>query len=56
LGGDFQGIWVYRADLIWQERESEFVSALLVRGLDESAGPSLGLVAFLQSLLPFHSA
>jgi hypothetical protein len=27
-GGDFQGIGVYRSDVIWEERESEFGSAL----------------------------
>ena len=54
-GGDFQGIGVYRSDLFWVRARKVFSRALEHR-LDEPTGLSLGMVASLQSPLPFSPA
>jgi hypothetical protein len=53
-GGDFQGIRVYRSDGLFEERES--VPPRSRHRFDEPARLSLGMVASLQSQLPFHVA
>src|ERR1700690_738589 len=51
-GGDFQGIGVYRSDVfLGRARKANFRAR---HRLDEPAKLSLGLVASLQSPLPFH--
>ena len=55
LGGDFQGMRVYRSDLIEEESE-EVNSAPSKHRLDEPARLSLGMGASPQSPLPFHPA
>jgi len=53
-GGDFQGIRVYRSDVCWgRARKATFRAR---HRLDEPAKLSLGLVASLQSPLPFRLA
>ena len=53
-GGDFQGIRVYRSDAVpGRARKANFRAR---HRLDEPAKLSLGLVASLQSPLPFHLA
>src|ERR1035438_9081838 len=53
-GGDFQGIRVYRSDASWgRARKVNFRAR---HRLDEPAKLSLGLVASLQSPLPFRLA
>src|SRR4051812_28247244 len=53
-GGDFQGIRVYRSDAFWgRARKVNFRAR---HRLDEPAKLSLGLVASLQSPLPFRLA
>jgi len=54
-GGDFQGMGVYRSDVFWGGARRLIFRARLHR-LDEPTGLSLGMVASLQSLLPFHPA
>jgi hypothetical protein len=53
-GGDFQGIRVYRSDGLFEERESGPPRSR--HRFDEPARLSLGMVASLQSQLPFHMA
>jgi hypothetical protein len=53
-GGDFQGIGVYRSDvLLGRARKTNFRAR---HRLDEPAKLSLGMGASLQSPLPFHLA
>ena len=53
-GGDFQGIRVYRSDVFFgKSAKGDFRAQ---HRLDEPAKLSLGLVASLQSPLPFHLA
>jgi hypothetical protein len=53
-GGDFQGIRVYRSDmLLGKARKANFRAP---HRLDEPTKLSLGSVASLQSRLPFHLA
>jgi len=54
-GGDFQGIGVYRSDTFWG-RAGKLFSRALQHRLDEPTGLSLGMVASLQSPLPFPPA
>jgi hypothetical protein len=54
-GGDFQGMGVYRSDVCWGRARRVIFRARQHR-LDEPAGLSLGMVASLQSPLPFHPA
>ena len=54
-GGDFQGIRVYRSDVFWgRARKANFRAPK--HRLDEPTKLSLGMVASLQSPLPFHLA
>ena len=53
-GGDFQGIRVYRSDVfVGRARKANFRAP---HRLDEPTKLSLGMVASLQSPLPFHLA
>jgi hypothetical protein len=54
-GGDFQGIRVYRSDVfLGRARKANFRAQQ--HRLDEPTKLSLGMVASLQSPLPFHLA
>jgi len=53
-GGDFQGIGVYRSDVFWGRARKASLRAQ--HRLDEPTKLSLGVVASLQSPLPFHLA
>jgi hypothetical protein len=53
-GGDFQGIGVYRSDVFWGRARKASLRAQ--HRLDEPTKLSLGMVASLQSPLPFHLA
>jgi len=54
-GGDFQGIWVYRSDVFWKERERRTAAPMSIVSMSPPGYP-LGMVASLQSPLPFHPA
>jgi hypothetical protein len=54
-GGDFQGMGVYRSD-VFLGRARKAISRARPHRLDEPTGLSLGMVASLQSQLPFHPA
>ena len=54
-GGDFQGMRVYRSD-VFLGRARRVIFRARQHRLDEPTGLSLGVVASLQSPLPFHPA
>ena len=54
-GGDFQGIGVYRSDVVWDGARKACLRAPSHR-LDEPTRLSLGMVASQQSPLPFRLA
>jgi len=53
-GGDFQGIGVYRSDMVFGAKRER--NSRAPHRLDEPTRLSLGMVASLQSPLPFHLA
>jgi hypothetical protein len=55
LGGDFQGMRVYRSDGIWGGAEKRSFRSCKHR-VDEPARLTLGMVASPRSPLPFHPA